>query len=1036
MISAVLLIVACGGSSKNGGNAPSEKDMTLLLVLPMDIEGVCGKEESYDQTYCITPDDNIIVSVYAKDSLTDEYRLIEDKNLSVKSNGMDSVALSFELAEKHSYLRLFVKVTNGKKIKLTGGADNITKNSPKIFLAPAGDFVRVVANRSNHRNDYESLKSYFDDDGSKGSASVALKDGSIYMAGGYDTENGEITKKAAVFDMKNISGKNVENLPVPLYDHIAALLDDGSETGKVVVGLGKTVDGLINELLWLYDPESDKYSRLSDIQAVTKAKAITIDGNVYIVGGCTENGASAGVYKISAEDTKVESFATLKQGRCNHAIADVSTENEVRILVIGGSTNYKPEGYETPVLGENFAELVTAGTSKPLDISDRNGTDDAELKTKGLISPAASGIVMDDKEKNETVVSVLGGYILNDKDSWVTNPYLFVFSSDKEKLVYDKNGTPFKCARPSAAVLSSGNKSPLQYVAVNCGSDKLERRKNDSAEQRIFVVQIKRTTDSNLSTEILSSSVKESLMESNTDIESDGLMIDGSVAADALGRVFMFGGKYVYAAGSYTVPGTPAPHASVKLPPEPIIHVEFKSPFEPPASYRNILDQIQMDLAGTCVSDPDAPGKCLKDWEKAYYIRYKWEMVETPTPLSYESQLTLVESEESTGTWIPDNGKKADPKTASFRSLMITPRRDHKKSNPDYDAEKCSSECGSEPVDDGDRYFFRKISDYFICHQKYCEKSSAKYYKVNIQAETVDKETGFSGDTAEVTVVPKIIPQARVVAQLSWDQGFRTKAESESKEGTNVDLDIHMIKRNSVEAHQYGFDNKDGLLGTRRRTPDLDSCPVTLSECEKFWRHDDCSFNDPGFKDEALDGRTIQWHASLDIDNTWGGGNYQHPETIGLDPVPEDDILNDQYLLVVGYVNCESKYSDGQDRCDTGYSGKGKAYTVDAQVQIFVDGEEVPRQGTSDSYAATTRDFKISLNDWKVVAVVKWDSGNTIVTDIKMENEGVEIDPVHHPVCTYDNADAELIPIWDANAYVNHITTPNSETGMIIGTCR
>ena len=63
--------------------------------------------------------------------------------------------------------------------------------------------------------------------------------------------------------------------------------------------------------------------------------------------------------------------------------------------------------------------------------------------------------------------------------------------------------------------------------------------------------------------------------------------------------------------------------------------------------------------------------------------------------------------------------------------------------------------------------------------------------------------------------------------------------------------------------------------------------------------------------------------------------------------------------------------------------------------------------------------------------------GNAIVTDTKMEDKGIEIDPVSHPVCTYDMSDAVLIPIWDATTYKTYVETPldpeNADT--VIGSC-
>lgn len=233
---------------------------------------------------------------------------------------------------------------------------------------------------------------------------------------------------------------------------------------------------------------------------------------------------------------------------------------------------------------------------------------------------------------------------------------------------------------------------------------------------------------------------------------------------------------------------------------------------------------------------------------------------------------------------------------------------------------------------------------------------------------------------------------------------------------------------------------------------------------EEYNRHDDCSFGDNGLTSDSVDASgTIQWHASLDIDNVWGGGNFENPETIGLGPIddkdgdgkPDVDVIDDQYLVVVGYVNCLSKFNDGFDRCDPNYTGEDGAHEIEAKVDILLDGDYAPRKAGSDrpadSYGTEENGkmntkFKIKLYEWKVLAVVKWDNslkgpdsnpawkGNAIVSDTKMESEGITIDPVNHPVCAYDNSDAVLVPIWDADAYVNFVTNPN-ELDVIIGEC-
>ena len=324
-----------------------------------------------------------------------------------------------------------------------------------------------------------------------------------------------------------------------------------------------------------------------------------------------------------------------------------------------------------------------------------------------------------------------------------------------------------------------------------------------------------------------------------------------------------------------------------------------------------------------------------------------------------------------------------------------------------------------------------------------------------------DADTETSDDDAND---PEIDPEYfepennRIVIQLGWKQGFKSKAESGSQDGVLVDLDLHLVKKSSIEAAMYKFDILDGLLGTKQRRSDFD-CPLSLPECEYYWRHDDCSFGDQGFLDDYIE-ESIAWNAKFAFDNFWGGGNYTNPETIIMGPTadlknnttgenepdgyPDAGIPDDQYLVVVTYSNCESSYSDGEDRCDSHYHGDDSAVEVDARVKILVDGAEVPREGI-DHYYETTKDFTIKFNEWKVVAVIKWDSslkgpnpmlkGNAIISDTYLPEHGIEIDPVRYPVCVYDNADANLVPVWDRQAYIDHITTTDPETNIKLGKC-
>lgn len=658
VFSVLFALVSCDSGSTG--------DFRISLKLPTD-NGNCqdfeyDDEMKGDYTYCINKNDQVLLSIYSKSDVNEDYVYADRKLIRVDSNKNGKEEFTRSL-KKGTYYRFFVEVTNAnEKLKMTGGVDGIyyddTKNySVDIFLSAVGDFTRVVRDRTNP--DGTALESYVETDGAKGSAAVTLKNGDVFMAGGYLFDFEEVSNKAMVFDMAKLTSKEVRKLEKPLMDFVAAFVDDGTEKGKVVLGLGREDKETLNDQLWYYNPEKDSYNLLpSTGAAVEKAKAITIDGAAYIVGGCDSNGSgTTGIYKVSFVNgvPSVEPFGNLKVGRCNHALADISDveidENGVKTVtpkfaVVGGSIDSKDEGAETPVTGENFIEIVSEGKVEPLSFSSRNGGDDSNLMKTGIIAPSATAITMDDREESEIVIAVAGGY-LRDGDSesdykWVANPSMVVFSKnsgatkknhkkdetdtgdddpadtgdaepadtgddepadtgdedpadtgdtaidtgdteptdtgdtatdtgDTEPTdtgdtgetpapvsntawVYDVNTSPKSCARPSMAALGSEEKSTFKYAVVNCGTSKLERDKRSISNQVIFVLQVKRVKDSDLGVEVFSSSVKDTLMEGNVDVESDARMADGPVVSNGLGQVYALGGKYVYLVGSYAIP--------------------------------------------------------------------------------------------------------------------------------------------------------------------------------------------------------------------------------------------------------------------------------------------------------------------------------------------------------------------------------------------------------------------------------------------------------------------------------------------------
>ena len=131
-------------------------DFKITLKLPYD-DGICSQYDSdedneNDYSYCINRNDQVSLVIYSKQSISDEYVYADRKLITADKNdgGKDEFIRSLK---KGSYYRFFVEVTNeNQKLKLTGGIDGILYDDANnydvdIFLAPVGDFARVVSDR-------------------------------------------------------------------------------------------------------------------------------------------------------------------------------------------------------------------------------------------------------------------------------------------------------------------------------------------------------------------------------------------------------------------------------------------------------------------------------------------------------------------------------------------------------------------------------------------------------------------------------------------------------------------------------------------------------------------------------------------------------------------------------------------------------------------------------------------------------------------------------------------------------------------------
>ena len=560
---AILMLTSCTVSTSGDldfsigdNNDSSNGGFQIDLKLPIDNGACYHPDDGNDTTYCITEGDTVKLSVYSKSDVSERYLFDNTFVIPVSDNSAENGNFSIapKLIKKDFY-RFYAEVTNQNGItKLTGGISSfhyLTETPVNIFLAPVGDFARVVANRMKYEE--SSLSTYFDSVGSKGAAAVALKNGTIFLSGGYSFDYEEIMSTSMILDMKTITSQNTTDLSQELMDHAAALLDDGSETGKVILAFGKINQDENSKDIIMYDPETDTYTVLKSDAPLTGAKALSIDGNVYIAGGCNGENASTKIYKVDKSSNSVSEYASLTEGRCNFGIADISTEKDGKItpaiLVIGGSTD---ENGENPVLS-NFAEVIIGGKSTVIELTDRNNTDSAKLTINGLISPAAVSVDIKNFQNSETVVAVTGGYFkyFESNSELITSPYFYTISNVDGKWIYDISAMPYQCARPAVGKIGSIANSGIGHFAINCGTRDIEVDSKATDNQVIFTAKIKKVTVQE--NEFFEISVQGTLMEENRDPEN-GVMLNGPVAVDELGQAFMFGTEYIYQIGTYSIP--------------------------------------------------------------------------------------------------------------------------------------------------------------------------------------------------------------------------------------------------------------------------------------------------------------------------------------------------------------------------------------------------------------------------------------------------------------------------------------------------
>ncbi len=164
---------------------------------------------------------------------------------------------------------------------------------------------------------------------------VTLPNGNIVLFGGYDKYYGRCSLKCQLFDIKNNSSAETENMIEKRHNCAAILLRNGN---ILIVGgtdYYKSVDSCE-----LYNPLSKKFSLMNAKMCIKKYRPVISllpDGKVIILGGTSGNGAlsSTEIY-----DPSIDVFTTgpdMIVPRFNHTATTLLNGN---ILICGGENRY------------------------------------------------------------------------------------------------------------------------------------------------------------------------------------------------------------------------------------------------------------------------------------------------------------------------------------------------------------------------------------------------------------------------------------------------------------------------------------------------------------------------------------------------------------------------------------------------------------------------------------------------------------------------------------------------------------------------
>jgi len=579
------LLASCGQQ-----NTGSLKITVVLPEVPSELTAThsCRNASEENDDFCIVREDTLELVTFSTDSLATPYSLDSQQTFRVLSTaGEEEFARTLR---SNRYYKFFAKVVNKNgKVKLSGSTEGIYYQENKnytvnLFLGLTGDLVRVSSIKKNSSSSANLLK-----EGASGAAAVVLKDGRVFLAGGstYLSSGTEtFERQTRLIDMTDLKAAAGPELREAVKDHAMALLDSATvPEGLVVIAFGKTQTGY-SDKIYFFNPATETVEPKSSFSGRAHARALSINGEVYISGGCNADSAFADIIKIDKNGV-VSPWKSMSRGRCLHGMTDISWYDgdgnfHPAILVFGGAKKYINAASDRSLVGydENngdFAEIIDENGSHKITLSgDVAGCSSDPDGTKLCFTLAGHGsvrVVWDNKNKGpaEDIVVVTAGGFLQAKETQdlAVSPSAYLLrgkkgsSPDPTTMSWEVSsfGSTISCAYASAAPISALENFPTQYAALNCGgiptSPTVQRYYDTYYTQQMFVLEVRATPIDSNSDGIpedftLTASAKDSITTATFDYQDNGVFIDGPVVANGSGQAFLFGVDFLYLASGYS----------------------------------------------------------------------------------------------------------------------------------------------------------------------------------------------------------------------------------------------------------------------------------------------------------------------------------------------------------------------------------------------------------------------------------------------------------------------------------------------------